>query len=217
MRPVPIPLSSRPTADSGPAGAPPLPGKRGDAAGIVAAEEALTFDAVYRTYARFVWRCVCRLGVTDATAEDVVQDVFMVVHRRLAEFEERTSLRAWLSAIVVHVVRTHRRTLRRKFPNERSGAVLLDADKIVDGRAKTPQEQAERDESLRLLYEILGEMQDDRREIFVLSELAELTAPEIAEALELNLNTVYFRIRTARREFEAIMFRKRAQEGRNRR
>jgi RNA polymerase sigma-70 factor, ECF subfamily len=174
-----------------------------------------TFDAVYRTYASFVWRSACRLGVPPSSAEDVMQEVFLVVHRRLSEFEAGTSMKAWLSAIVIWVVRAHRRTLRRKHPTAQMGVAVMEPDKVSDGAARSPLEEAERDEALRYLHEILGQMQDERREVFVLSELAQLTVPEIAQALRVNLNTVYWRLRTARREFEKIMFREQAARSRS--
>lgn len=172
-----------------------------------------TFDDVYHAYAPFVWRSAFRLGVPRSAVEDVMQDVFLVVHRRLSEFEERASMRAWISAIVVRVVRAHRRkALRREAPEERDA---LDPETIADARGRTPFESMERDETVRELYAILAHMNDERREVFVLSELEELTAPEIAHALSVNVNTIYWRLRTARKEFDQI-FRRRALEMRSR-
>lgn len=144
-----------------------------------------------------------------------MQDVFLVVHRRLPSFERGTSMLAWLSAIVVRVVRTYRRTLRRKHPTDHAGFPLLEPDTMSDRNARTPLDEVERDEAVRRLHAILAQMDDDRREIFVLSELAQLTAPEIAKALQININTVYWRLRTARGEFEKIMFREQAAKARS--
>src|SRR5262249_38050380 len=69
---------------------------------------------VYEKYFAFVWRSVRRLGVGDSAVDDAVQEIFVVVHRRLADFEERASIKTWLYGIVLRVVRHHRRTLRRK-------------------------------------------------------------------------------------------------------
>jgi len=165
-----------------------------------------TFESVYQTYASFVWRNARRLGVPAGAADDVLQEVFLVVHRRLPQFEERTSVRAWLSAILIRVVRAWRRTAHRK-----DG--LRDAfepDQVLDATTPSPLEQAERDEAVRELYSVLASMDEERREVLVLSELEELTAPEIAHALQVNINTIYWRLRTARREFEQVLFRRRA-------
>jgi RNA polymerase sigma-70 factor (ECF subfamily) len=180
-----------------------------------------TFDSVYHAYASFVWRSAYRLGVPRAALEDVMQEVFLVVHRKLPAFEERasdraaTSMRAWLSAIVIHVVRAHRRTLRRRDPTADERAASIDPDTLVDPWTPSPIEAALRDDAVRELYEILASMNDDRREVFVLSELEELSAPEIAHALGVNVNTIYWRLRTARKEFEQILFRRRALETRS--
>lgn len=168
-----------------------------------------TFDAVYHTYASFVWRNARRLGVPPAALDDVMQEVFLVVHRRLSTFEERTSVRAWLSAILIRVVRSWRRTAR-KGGGARELWPAIETDSLVDPRTRSPLEHAERDEAVRELDAVLASMHEDRREVLVLSELEELTAPEIADALQVNVNTVYWRLRTARREFERILFRHRA-------
>jgi RNA polymerase sigma-70 factor (ECF subfamily) len=176
-----------------------------------------TVEAVYDAYAPFVWRSVCRLGVSPGSAEDVVQEIFLVVHRRLHDFEEKTSIAAWLFAIVIRVVRGHRRTQKRKNPSHLCGAGEVDPDSLVDPRQPTPLEAAERHETVRTLYAVLDQLNGERREVFVLAELEQLTAPEIAHALDINLNTVYWRLRTARGEFEKALMRRRAAEERSRR
>ena len=74
------------------------------------------FAEVYRELFGFVWRSTRGLGVTPAAIDDVVQEIFMVVHRRLRHFEGRSSIRTWVSGIVLNVVRHHRRNLARKSP-----------------------------------------------------------------------------------------------------
>src|SRR5882672_9010889 len=71
------------------------------------------FDEVYEAHFDFVWRSVRRLGVDEFGVEDVVQEVFFTAHRRLGEFEGRSSVRTWLFAIVVHLVRHYRRKRQR--------------------------------------------------------------------------------------------------------
>jgi RNA polymerase sigma-70 factor (ECF subfamily) len=168
-----------------------------------------TFETVYGEFAPYVWRNARRLGVPPAAIEDVMQEVFLVVHRRLPEFEERTSVRAWLSAILIRVVRAH----RRRSPRER-GSFEVPVDGLADSRSLSPHDALERDEVLRELYAVLSAMNSERREALVLSELEDCTAPEIAHALGVNVNTVYWRLRTARREFEKILFRRRAARAR---
>jgi len=174
-----------------------------------ASAPAPTFDSVYHEFAPYVWRNARRLGVAPSAVEDVMQEVFLVVHRRLPEFETRTSVRAWLSAILIRVVRAHRRRCARE-----RVAPGIDADALADMRSPSPYGSIERDDAVRELYAVLSSMNEERREVLVLSELEELTAPEIAHALGVNINTVYWRLRTARREFEGLLFRRRAADAR---
>ncbi|MGE3634951.1 MAG: RNA polymerase sigma factor, partial [Sandaracinaceae bacterium] len=75
---------------------------------------SVRLEEIYDACFDFVWRSARRMGVAEAHADDVVQEVFLVAHRRLADFEGRSSVRTWLFGILLRVVSDHRRTLRRK-------------------------------------------------------------------------------------------------------
>jgi RNA polymerase sigma-70 factor (ECF subfamily) len=165
----------------------------------------VAFETLYKEHFAFVWRNLRRLGVPEASLRDAAQDVFVVVYRRLGEYEARDKVRSWLYSIVTRVVREHARRRRRKDPS-----AVEDADTIADPRARPPDRGAEENESLQLLLELLQEIDLEKREAFVLSDLEEMTAPEIAEALGVNLNTVYSRIRAARQELRAALRSRRA-------
>lgn len=175
---------------------------------------APSFDALYEQHAPFVWRAVQRLGVPAGAVADVVQEIFLVVHRRLPEFRERRSVRAWLYAIVVRAVRDHRRSVRRKSPASLHPEGPADPDAQADVGRLDPQASAERTQALRLVDELLSSLDQEKREVFVLAELEQLTGPEIAEALGANVNTVSWRLRAARQDFEAALERHRARERR---
>lgn len=165
------------------------------------------FEEIYTTYFDFVWRALRRLGVPEASTDDALQDVFLVVHRRRASFEGRSSLRTWIYGIVLRVARDHR---RRRLRKDR-GAPL--EQEPVDPRAG-PAELAAQREALRVLDRLLDELGDEKRELFVLAEIGELTVPEIAELLGLNLNTAYSRLRAARAAFATALREHRAREAR---
>lgn len=164
---------------------------------------ALTLAEVYETQFDFVWRTARRLGVASMHVDDVVQQVFLVVHRRLPEFEGRSSLKTWLFGITRRVARDHRRTAKRR-PVEPLGTM-----EPVD-HADNAETDILRDEEARVLHAMLDQLDDDKREVFVLAELEQLSGPEIAEALALNLNTVYARLRAARASFEQAVLRHQA-------
>jgi RNA polymerase sigma-70 factor (ECF subfamily) len=169
------------------------------------APESRDFAAIYAEYFRAIWRTLRRLGVMPAQLDDAAQDVFLVVHRRLPEFDGR-SLRGWLYAIAVRVASDYRRGLVRRRTLPLSGS--------LPDPAPDPARASEVNESVRLLHALLGELSEAKRTTFVLSELEELSVPEIAEALGENLNTVYSRVRAARADFDAALRRERARSER---
>jgi RNA polymerase sigma-70 factor (ECF subfamily) len=167
---------------------------------------------MYREHFRFVWRTVRRLGLRDSAVDDVVQEVFLVVHRRLGDFEGRSSPKTWLYGIVRRVVSNHRRTLRRKSVLPSDGVPAADVEALECG-ALGPEASAEQAERVRLLHRLLAELDDDKREVFILAELEGLTMAEIAEALAVNANTIASRLRAARRAFEAALDRETGGDG----
>ncbi|MDB5216345.1 MAG: polymerase sigma factor RpoE [Myxococcaceae bacterium] len=176
--------------------------------------ETLSFEDVYEEHVTFVWRSARRLGVSESALDDVVQEIFLVVHRRLREFEGRSSLKTWLFAILLRVVRDHRRTVRRKSPHlAQQGAT--DPDTLTDRSNLNPHEAVARAEGLKLLHDILDTLDQDKREIFVLAELEQLAAPDIAEATGVNVNTVYTRLRAARHDFNTALSRHRLRDERS--
>lgn len=166
-----------------------------------------SFDDVYEHTFDFAWRSARRLGVAPSAVDDVVQDAFLVVHRRLAEFEGRSSIRTWVFGILVRVVADHRRTLRRK-----GGLAALPHDDLLPSAGRGPAHALEQRQASELLHALLDELDDEKRTVFVLSELEELSAPEIAEIVGVPTNTVYSRLRAAREAFERALARHRARE-----
>ena len=160
--------------------------------------------SLYREHFQFMWRSLRRLGVRDSSVEDAVQDVFLVAHRKLHSFEGRSSLRVWLFAIAIRVAAEHRR---------RDGRLLLDPD----ASPLTPHldKTLELRRRVDLLDRILDELSEEQREVFVMSEIEQFSAPEIAQALGQKLNTIYSRLRLARARFERVLARQRAVQERS--
>jgi RNA polymerase sigma-70 factor (ECF subfamily) len=180
------------------------------AMGSRAAEDP--FSAVYEAHFAFVWRSVRRLGVPESAVADAVQDVFLIVHRQLSAFRGDCSVRSWLFAIASRVVRDSRRTLHRK-PGHLGGRgrAAQDVDLVVDARPN-PQETAAAGEAVSTLHAVLASMSKERREVFILAELEEMSVADIAAAVQSNANTVYSRLRAARAEFERAVARARASD-----
>jgi len=168
----------------------------------------MTFREVYDDHFRFVWRTLRRLGVREADVADAVQDVFVVVHRRLGEFEGRSKVTTWLYGISFRVAKDRRRLAHvRRETDDATGTLSERHDERVDVAA-----DAERKEGLALLEVILDELPLEQRAVFTLFELESMTGEEIAELLELPLGTVYSRLRIARDHFKRTLGRLQAKE-----
>jgi RNA polymerase sigma-70 factor, ECF subfamily len=152
---------------------------------------------VYEAHYRYVWRCLRSLGVREAQLDDALQDVFMVVQRRLAEFDGQASLSTWLYAIALRVARKARERSRREA--DKSGEPLS----TEEARAPGADAEATLSSNQRLLLarRALEALDDDKREVFVLANIEQMSAPEIVEVLGIPLNTVYSRLRAARLAF----------------
>jgi RNA polymerase sigma-70 factor, ECF subfamily len=151
-----------------------------------------TVAEVYEAHVDYVFRCLRSLGIRDAHVEDAVQDVFLVVNDKLAAFDGHAKLRTWLYAIVIRVARRYR---ERQAREPRTAA-----DEPIDPRS-AEQSYLSR-EQLTLAQRALDGLSDEKREAFVLSEVEQLSAPEIATITFAPLNTVYSRLRAARLEFD---------------
>jgi RNA polymerase sigma-70 factor (ECF subfamily) len=172
---------------------------------------ALTFERVYDDNVDFVWRTLARLGASPAVVEDIAQEVFLVVHRRLTEFEGRSSIKTWLFGIARRVMHDHRRSARRKNPPSEDPSEGTDVNSLHDTQ-HLPDAAAAAAEATRLLYALLDELDDEKREVFILAELEQIPAQEIATALGISVNTVSSRLRLARAAFNASLARRRARD-----
>jgi RNA polymerase sigma-70 factor (ECF subfamily) len=164
----------------------------------------LTFRQLYDSYFTFVWRAVANRGVPAAAMDDVVQEVFLVVHRKLPEFEGRSTVRTWLSAIVRRVVSDH---VKKRGNRATAQEALHDHPVCSD---EDPAADLERRAAAELVDRLLEKISDVQREVFVLFELEQLTTREIAELTGTNENTVQTRLKAARKAFQRALERHRA-------
>jgi RNA polymerase sigma-70 factor (ECF subfamily) len=155
-----------------------------------------SFDDVYSEHVGFVWRTLRSFGVTEAQLEDAVQDVFVVVHRRLPEWEGRAAITTWLFAIARRVASSY----RRKRGGEQDPPVPIEESEVA-GSTDTFAAMS-RAQAAATVMAILDTLDDDKRIVFALVELEQMSVPEVARALDLKLNTTYSRLRLARAAFE---------------
>jgi RNA polymerase sigma-70 factor (ECF subfamily) len=156
---------------------------------------SLPFRALYEQHFAFTWRTLRYLGVPEAQLDDAAQEVWMVVHRRYAEFQGRSEVKTWLFSIAINVERNLHRTRRRR------GELVPLPDDLPAGYGD-PVLEREGSEAWGLVRSFLETLDDTRRAVFGAALLEGLSPGETAEATGLDLATVYHRIRALRRSFD---------------
>jgi len=152
----------------------------------------LDFDSVFTDASPYVWRVLGRLGVDRADLGDMCQEVFVVVHRRLGDYDGRVPVRSWIYGICVRTASDYRRRAHRR--HERLLA------RLPEPSAPALQHQeVELGQARAQLKEVLDALDAPKREVFVLYELEELPMSEIARVLDCPLQTAYSRLHAARR------------------
>lgn len=166
--------------------------------------------AVYRAHGDFLWLTLQRLGVRDDDRDDALQDVLVVVLHRLHTFDARGPMAAWLFGVCVRVAAARR---RRAYVRREQLWETVPDDPSAE-HPPDPEEALVAAQSRARLRAVLDEMDLEKRAVFVMYELDEVPASEIAAVLGIPFNTVHSRLRAARGQFERIAARHRARDGR---
>jgi RNA polymerase sigma-70 factor (ECF subfamily) len=166
----------------------------------------LTFEEVYARWFHEVSRWARAFGGLDADLDDLTQEVFLVVRRKLSQFDGK-NLSGWLYRIAQRTVRDYRRRawFRSLLPMKKEPTPEAEAP----SEARDPAELLERREAERFLVQILGKMSDARRSTFILFEIEGYSGEEIAALEGVPVNTVWTRLHHARKEFATLVGRAR--------
>jgi RNA polymerase sigma-70 factor, ECF subfamily len=159
--------------------------------------DALSVASVFRSHLRFVWRVLHYQGVRSADVQDMAQEVFVIVHRRFAEFKPGTSMRSWLYAICWHVASQH----RRRSPTRREVPLELDA---LLAPTQTPEQRVGSKRRLELLNKAMSALNESQQLVFFLYEVEGMEMQEVAEAVGCPLQTGYTRLHAARARVKAL-------------
>ncbi len=154
----------------------------------------LDVEQVYEQTADFVWRTLQRMGIPPRDLQDVHQEVYIVVHRKLASYDGRCKLTTWLFGICSRVANRHRR--RAYFRREQ---LVEQMPEGADGN--TPEDNAQRDLDRRQLNALLDTLSPEKRATFVLFEIEHQSCEKIAEMTGVAVGTVHSRLSSARNDF----------------
>ena len=158
-----------------------------------------TLAELFQAHARFVWRVLAAHGIRDADIEDAAQEVFLIVHRRMEDWDPaRAAARTWLYAIASRVAANHRKRVHHS--REQSSAELEHPAGGVE-----PEAEVDRSRLIVRLEQAIAALDDAKRDVFVLFELQELSMKEVADTVGCPVQTAYARLYAARRAIaEAI-------------
>lgn len=158
---------------------------------------SLDAEALFRRHAAWTARYVNRLGFRGQDVEDIVQETFLVAHKRGGFREGTAQPTTWLAEIALRVGMAHRRS-QRKVPILDDRAIDLATSKGQDPQAGTLTQEA-----LALTQRALDAMPMERRALFVLFEIEGEGCDALAAAFGVPIGTIYSRLHTARAEFLA--------------
>jgi RNA polymerase sigma-70 factor (ECF subfamily) len=157
--------------------------------------EVIGAEALFRAHAGFVASFLRRMSVPDADVDDLVQEVFVIAHRKGGYVPGPAQPRTWLGAIALRVAQSGRRS-RQRHPSVPGDVALDAASEDLD-----PAEQLETQRALLRVQRALEQLSLEHRATFVLFEIEGESCENIATALQVPLGTVYSRLHTARRRF----------------
>jgi RNA polymerase sigma-70 factor (ECF subfamily) len=167
---------------------------------------AVSFETMAEQNLDFVFRCLRRSGLDEATSDDAVQQVFVIASQKLASIEPGKE-KAFLYGAARNVAAQHRRAHARRAEVEYVEPSEHDDGTGVSASGPTLDELLDQRRARELLDEVLASLPDLLRDVFVLSEVEELSAPEVAACLEIPVGTVASRLARAREAFDQALAR----------
>jgi RNA polymerase sigma-70 factor (ECF subfamily) len=170
--------------------APSIPEDRPSLAGV----DSRRFRQIAAANLDFIWRCLRRMGIPNGDVDDAVQQVFLVVASKLDSIAQGSE-RAFLFATASRIAANSRRSVHRR---DEAHHQMMQADA---GHDPSQEELTDQLRARALMDDVLAEMPDDLRQVFVLFELEELSVAEVAELLAIPIGTVGSRLRRAREDF----------------
>jgi RNA polymerase sigma-70 factor, ECF subfamily len=176
---------------------------------LASADVPADFRKSFEVHAPFVMRILRRLGVPAADRDDLCQEVFFIVHRKLGEYDGRATFRAWLYGICVRTVSGYRRSARVR---RQESQEFTDVEQRESQVTINPEVSVEARRTCAELEALLGRLDEEKRTIFVLYELEELPMIEVAQAVGCPLQTAYSRLHAARKAMRTLIQRHRLGE-----
>ena len=170
-------------------------------------EQVLSFDELYKEFAGFVYNVALRIASNATDAEELTQEVFITVFKKLHTFSGLSSIKTWLYRVTVNTTLNY---LKKKSRGSKKEVELDDTiSQGVTGYRDTPDDEINKSFASQRVNKLLNSLPPDQKVCVVLRELEGFSYEEISKAVGVNINTVRTRIKRAR---EALMIANSAME-----
>ena len=179
--------------------------------GLAMATTVLTlneFEAIFQAHSPYVWHSLRRLGVYESDLEDVAHEVFIMLHKKMADYDRARPIRPWIFGFAFRYAARYRALARHR------REVKTDDVEYAYADDRAPADELLDDHQRRqLLQAALATIDFDQRAVFIMADMDGISISEIAETLKLSPNTVYSRRRLAREALMAALKRLKMKRG----
>ena len=166
-----------------------------------------TFTDIFDAYKRPIYNYLLRMTQDLTVAEDLTQETFIRVNDGLSGFRGEASLATWVYRIATNVSLDHvrRRSTAQDTMTRSLDEVETDPEMLVDDKAASPEQLAARSEMSSCVQDLIEQLPPDYRAALVLHDFQGMTNGEIAEVLDVSLDTVKIRLHRARKKLRAAL------------
>ena len=158
------------------------------------------FESIYKEYSGFVYNVAYRVVNNIDEAQEITQEVFLTVYRKLKSFKFKSSLKTWVYRIAVNMAIDY----SRKRSREQDHTVLYEDNNKLNKTIDSVSENIEREQQEKIISTLLDSLSPDQRVCIILRSIEGLGYQEIAESLNININTVRSRLKRAREKLIAL-------------
>lgn len=152
------------------------------------------FELIYKAYFRFVSNVSYRIVSKKEEAEEVSQEVFMAIYRKLHTFRQESLLKTWIYRVTINCALKY----VQKKSKERKGMFEYDEANPIASPEKDAREKIDFQANEKLVQRLLNHLNLEQRTCIVLRSIEGLSYKEIANTLKIPINTVRTRIKRAR-------------------
>ncbi len=158
------------------------------------------FESIYREYFGFVFNVAFRIVSKREEAEEICQEVFMTVYRKISAFRQQSSLKTWIYRITINCALKY----SQKKSKQIKGVVEYDETNPIAAPMKDIRDRIDEEENEKVIHKLLGHLYLEQRTCIVLRSIQGLSYKEIADTLRIPINTVRSRIKRAREAMLAL-------------